>query len=107
MPLERIGVGARANDGTGDPLRVAFEKTNRNFELLVSAVAAKIGRLPMFASLRHEHDCYVPRFVSDRAPAESPPVFGAMWVDATSGRIYLATGTGSASDWRPIRLADS
>jgi hypothetical protein len=107
MPLEQIAVGTKANDGTGDPLRVAFEKANRNFELLVSAVAAKIGRLPIFASLRHEHDSYVPRFVSDKPPAESPPVFGAMWIDANSGRIYLATGTTSAADWRQIRLADS
>lgn len=29
--LEVINVGAAANDGTGDPLRVAFEKVNNNF----------------------------------------------------------------------------
>ena len=29
--LEVINVGASANDGTGDPLRVAFEKVNNNF----------------------------------------------------------------------------
>lgn len=28
---EYINVGATANDGTGDPLRVAFEKINNNF----------------------------------------------------------------------------
>ena len=29
--LEVINVGSSANDGTGDPLRVAFEKVNNNF----------------------------------------------------------------------------
>lgn len=29
--LEVINVGSTANDGTGDPLRVAFEKVNNNF----------------------------------------------------------------------------
>lgn len=32
--LEVINVGATANDGTGDPLRVAFEKVNNNFASL-------------------------------------------------------------------------
>lgn len=29
--LEVINVGSTANDGTGDPLRIAFEKVNNNF----------------------------------------------------------------------------
>lgn len=32
--LEVINVGATANDGTGDPLRIAFEKVNNNFAAL-------------------------------------------------------------------------
>ena len=32
--LEVINVGSSANDGTGDPLRVAFEKVNNNFAAL-------------------------------------------------------------------------
>lgn len=34
--LEIINVGATANDGTGDPLRIAFEKVNNNFTNLWS-----------------------------------------------------------------------
>lgn len=34
--LEIINVGSTANDGTGDPLRVAFEKVNNNFANLWS-----------------------------------------------------------------------
>ena len=34
--LQIINIGATANDGTGDPLRVAFEKVNENFTNLWS-----------------------------------------------------------------------
>ena len=39
MAQETIGIGASANDGTGDPLRTAFTKTNSNFTELYAAVA--------------------------------------------------------------------
>ena len=107
MPTRRIAIGTKPNDGTGDPLRVAFEKTNENFDLLSSAIAARIESSQAFAAARHEHDNYVPRIVSNRAPTEVPPIFGAMWIDATTKKIFLATGTQSASDWREIRLADA
>jgi len=34
MAIETINVGTLPNDGTGDPMRVAFEKTNNNFAQL-------------------------------------------------------------------------
>jgi hypothetical protein len=34
ISLETIDVGTLPNDGTGDPLRVAYEKINNNFALL-------------------------------------------------------------------------
>jgi hypothetical protein len=34
MSLQTIGIGAEANDGTGDPLRTAFNKCNENFASL-------------------------------------------------------------------------
>jgi hypothetical protein len=107
MPTERIRVGARPNDGAGDPLRIAFEKANRNFELLASAVAARIASMAPIQAQRHEHADYVPRFLSDKPPTQAPPAFGAMWIDSTAGRIYLAVGTQSVSHWREVRLADS
>lgn len=36
MALEVINIGTSANDGTGDPLRTAFTKTNNNFALIFS-----------------------------------------------------------------------
>jgi len=38
MTQEIINVGAVANDGQGDPLRTAFEKTNLNFTELYNRV---------------------------------------------------------------------
>ena len=34
MPIQTINLGNYANDGTGDDLRVAFQKVNSNFTLL-------------------------------------------------------------------------
>jgi hypothetical protein len=34
MAQQLIGIGASANDGTGDPLRTAFTKSNENFDEL-------------------------------------------------------------------------
>jgi hypothetical protein len=31
MTQQTIGIGTSANDGTGDPVRVAFDKVNKNF----------------------------------------------------------------------------
>jgi hypothetical protein len=36
MSFQTIGVGSTANDGTGDPLRTAFQKVNTNFALIAS-----------------------------------------------------------------------
>jgi hypothetical protein len=38
--LEIINTGYNANDGTGDPLRTAFEKSNTNFGLLNSELSS-------------------------------------------------------------------
>lgn len=44
MAQQTINVGTSPNDGTGDPLRVAFQKINANFTELYSLVSA-IGSL--------------------------------------------------------------
>ncbi|HEK3017577.1 TPA: hypothetical protein SMV24_001505 [Proteus mirabilis] len=36
--IQKINVGEKANDGTGDTLRDAFVKANQNFEALNTAV---------------------------------------------------------------------
>lgn len=39
MAQQTIGVGSGGNDGTGDPLRTAFEKCNANFTELFGALS--------------------------------------------------------------------
>ena len=40
MSQEIINIGAAANDGTGDPLRTAFDKVNNNFTQLYTTLSA-------------------------------------------------------------------
>ncbi len=40
MAYSPVGVGTTANDGTGDPIRTAFTKTNANFVELYGPVVA-------------------------------------------------------------------
>jgi hypothetical protein len=40
MAQQTIGIGSAVNDGTGDPLRTAFTKTNANFTELYTSVAS-------------------------------------------------------------------
>lgn len=41
MAQQVIGIGTTLNDGTGDPIRTAFSKTNDNFTELYATVAAQ------------------------------------------------------------------
>lgn len=38
MSKQTINIGTTANDGTGDPIRTAFDKTNDNFDELYAGV---------------------------------------------------------------------
>jgi hypothetical protein len=102
MPLQKVDVGNSPDDGTGDSVREAFEKINLNFDALAEAVLPRLLQRMAFASLRHTHEDAVMRYVGDSAPSEAPTRLGAMWIDASSGRIYLATGTSAETDWREI-----
>ena len=42
MSKQTIFLGQTANDRTGDPLRVAFEKVNENFDELYAAMGADV-----------------------------------------------------------------
>lgn len=52
MAKQTIGIGAVANDGTGDPLRDAYDKTNDNFTELYGPQGA-VGPIidPLFLSM--------------------------------------------------------
>ena len=52
MAMQIISIGAVPSDGTGDPIRVSFDKTNKNFTevystlatLTLSAPASSVGK---------------------------------------------------------------
>jgi len=44
MAKQTINIGSSANDGTGDPIRTAFDKVNDNFNELYSATGAGSGQ---------------------------------------------------------------
>ena len=44
MAKQAINIGSSANDGTGDPLRTAFDKVNDNFTELYAATGAGSGQ---------------------------------------------------------------
>jgi hypothetical protein len=57
MTIERINLGSTANDGTGDALRVAFQKINNNFaELNSSGSAAGISGPDWSVQFREGND---------------------------------------------------
>ena len=43
MAKQVIGIGTNANDGTGDPIRIAFGKTNDNFTEIYTGLAPSSG----------------------------------------------------------------
>jgi len=45
MAQQTINIGTTANDGTGDPLRTAFDKVNDNFTELYSDDAGDVGSI--------------------------------------------------------------
>lgn len=45
MPQQIINIGILPNDGTGDPLRIAYQKANENFSELYGGFAQYVSRI--------------------------------------------------------------
>lgn len=45
MTQQIINIGALPNDGTGDPLRVAYDKINNNFDQLFLAAGSYVQQI--------------------------------------------------------------
>ena len=54
MAKQTIGIGTTANDGTGDPLRTAFDKTNDNFTELYNGAGGIADDSVTYAKLGTE-----------------------------------------------------
>lgn len=45
MSQQIINIGSLPNDGTGDPLRIAYQKINTNFDQLFSAAGQYVSKI--------------------------------------------------------------
>lgn len=54
MAKQTINIGSAANDGTGDPLRTAFDKVNDNFTELYSDDAGDVGSITATAPIERD-----------------------------------------------------
>jgi hypothetical protein len=72
MAIQTINLGTYANDGTGDDLRVAFQKVNANILELASTVyGANVGSVPPISGVEQ----------------------GELWWSTVEGRLYVYYGT--------------
>lgn len=102
--MEHVNIGDAPDDGAGDSLREAFEKINRNFDEILEVLARR--SLDAGAVASGWPGEFVARHLSDTPPNASPPFLGAIWVDTSSGSVFISTGTGSIADWRRVSLSD-
>jgi len=79
MAKQTINIGTAVNDGTGDPLRTAFDKVNDNFdELYLTGVTA--GPLKLTSLTTAERDALV------------SPVNGSLIYNETTSKIQAYAG---------------
>ena len=72
MAIQPINLGTYANDGTGDDLRVAFQKVNANIlELYSTVYGANVGSVPPISGVEQ----------------------GELWWSTVEGRLYIKYGT--------------
>lgn len=93
MAQQTIGIGAAANDGTGDPLRTAFDKCNSNFTELY-------GSLTGLLDLKGSTDC-------SGNPDYPAALKGDTYVVSVAGKIGGAAGTDVEVGDVYFALADS
>ena len=82
MAKQVIGIGTTANDGTGDPLRTAFDKTNDNFTELYNGAGGIADDSVTYAKLGTE-------FTTSAALATN--------VDFSTAQVFTKTLTGATT----------
>lgn len=108
MTKQVINIGASANDGTGDPLRNAFDKTNDNFNELYLALGNSQNPIDLFDTAGALDLIGKPHKVSFLYSTEAdllaidPSVYhGAIGHAHSTGSLYYAHGS-----WRKL-LSDN
>ena len=89
MAKQTIGIGSAANDGTGDPLRTAFDKVNDNFD---EVYGNNFVTNAMLNDDIVDHDELAGRYT---ARAAAVTTSGATTLDWSSAAIFPVTMGGS------------
>lgn len=106
MTKQTVNVGTVANDGTGDPLRSAFEKTNANFDEVYTGLgdgtALATGLTPFVAADRTKLDGIEPGATADMTGAEIKAAYEAQantnaYTDAEKTKL-AGVETGATAD---------
>ena len=108
MAKQTINIGASANDGTGDPLRNAFDKTNDNFNELYLALGSSTNPINLFDTSGNIDYSNRPNKISflystkAELDAVNPATYhGSVGHAHSEGALYYAHGS-----WRKL-LADT
>ena len=109
MAKQIINIGASANDGTGDPLRNAFDKTNDNFNELYLALGSSTTATSLFDSSGNLDLTGKPHKISfyyatkALLDAVNPSTYhGAIGHAHDTGKLYYAHG----GEWVELANAD-
>lgn len=84
MAKQTIGIGTTANDGTGDTLRVAFDKANDNFDEVYADDFVTNARL---ADEAVDHDQLSNRYTASSAVTSAT----AITIDTSSADVFTWT----------------
>ena len=84
MAKQSIGIGSAANDGTGDPLRTAFDKVNDNFDEVYANDFVTNARL---ADDAVDHDQLANRYTASSSVTSAT----AITIDTSSADVFTWT----------------
>jgi hypothetical protein len=105
MAQQTVNIGATGNDGTGDPLRTAFDKINDNFDELYAASYQPLdGDLTAIAALTPSNDDIIQRKAgvwTNRTIAQYKSDLGlttGISGSLTASRLLYATGANTVAD---------
>jgi hypothetical protein len=90
MAQQHINIGSSPNDGTGDPLREAFEKTEDNFTELYAGIGAGTVTSVSAGNLS-------PLFTTSVATATTTPAITFAQVNQNANLVFAGPGTGAAA----------
>lgn len=88
MAKQVIGIGTTANDGTGDPIRTAFDKTNDNFTELYNGAGGVADGAVTTAKLADDNVTFAKLEDRYTAKVDITTYTGAVSIDWSAGTTF-------------------